>query len=61
MKPLYSLEGKRVWVAGHRGMVGSGLLRRLERENCTVLTVGRDEVDLTRQSLVERWLAIAQP
>jgi len=61
MKPLYSLEGKRVWVAGHRGMVGSGLLRRLERENCTVLTVGRDEVDLTRQSLVERWLALAQP
>jgi len=61
MKPLYSLEGKRVWVAGHRGMVGSALLRRLERENCTVLTVGRDEVDLTRQSLAERWIATAQP
>ncbi len=61
MKPLYSLEGKRVWVAGHRGMVGSGLLRRLEQENCTILAVGREEVDLTRQSQVERWLAMAQP
>jgi len=50
-----------VWVAGHRGMVGSALLRRLERENCTILTVGREEVDLTRQTQVERWLATAQP
>ena len=61
IKPLYSLKGKRVWVAGHRGMVGSALLRRLQQENCTVLTVGREEVDLTRQTQVERWLATAQP
>ena len=37
----YSLAGKRVFVAGHKGMVGSALLRRLARENCTILTVGR--------------------
>ena len=61
IKPLYSLKGKRVWVAGHRGLVGSALLRRLERENCTILTVGREEVDLTRQTQVERWFATAQP
>src|SRR5687767_11688052 len=52
---LYNLEGKRVWVAGHRGMVGSALLRRLKRENCELLTVERDRLDLTRQAHVEDW------
>jgi len=33
----YSLAGKRVFVAGHRGMVGSAIVRRLEREDCEVL------------------------
>jgi GDP-L-fucose synthase len=42
-------------------MVGSALLRRLEQENCTVLPVGREEVDLTRQRQVERWMAEAKP
>lgn len=51
----YSLTGKRVWVAGHRGMVGAALVRRLERENCEVLTVGRDELDLTDQRAVLGW------
>ena len=46
----YSIEGKRIWVAGHRGMVGSALLRRLKQEDCTLLTVGRDEVDLRRRN-----------
>lgn len=57
----FSLAGKRVWVAGHRGMVGSALVRRLARENCTVLTVDRSAVDLTRQADTERWIAEAQP
>jgi GDP-L-fucose synthase len=61
IKPLYSLAGKRVWVAGHRGMVGSALLRRLEHENCKILAVGREEVDLTRQRQVECWMAEAKP
>jgi len=60
-KQLYSLEGKRVWVAGHRGMVGSALLRRLARENCKLLTVERDELDLTRQAEVEGWMSAARP
>jgi GDP-L-fucose synthase len=57
----YRLAGKRIWVAGHRGMVGAALLRRLAREDCTILTVGRSEVDLVRQDQTERWLAAAKP
>ncbi len=61
MAELYPLAGKRIWVAGHRGMVGSALVRRLGREDCTILTVGREEVDLLRQRAVEEWLAAARP
>ncbi|MGH1352525.1 MAG: GDP-L-fucose synthase [Methyloligellaceae bacterium] len=57
----YTLEGKRIWVAGHRGMVGSALLRRLQQENCEVLTASRTELDLTRQTDVENWLATNKP
>ncbi len=57
----YSLAGKRVWVAGHRGMVGAALVRRLANENCNIVTVDRSEVDLRRQSDVERWMAAALP
>lgn len=58
---LYPLAGKRVWVAGHRGMVGSAICRRLANEGCEVLTVGRATVDLRRQSEVEDWMAEARP
>mgnify|MGYP006274513205 CR=1 FL=1 len=57
----FDLSGKRVWVAGHRGMVGSALCRRLEAEPCTVVTVDRSEVDLRRQADVEMWLQRARP
>lgn len=57
----FPLAGKRVWVAGHRGMVGSALVRRLASEDCEVLTVDRDHVDLRRQDAVEEWLAQARP
>jgi GDP-L-fucose synthase len=57
----YSLRGKRVWVAGHRGMVGSALVRRLAREGCEVLVAGREELDLCRQDQVERWMADRRP
>jgi GDP-L-fucose synthase len=59
--PLYSLAGKRVWVAGHRGMVGAALVRRLAAENCEVLTVPRAEVDLLRQDAVENWVKANKP
>ncbi len=57
----YSLEGKRVWVAGHRGMAGSAVVRRLGEEHCNILTVTRAEVDLRRQAEVEAWMERAQP
>ena len=58
----YSLEGKRVWVAGHRGMVGSALCRRLERENIgALLTATRADADLVRQDEVERWMKAEKP
>lgn len=57
----YDLNGKRVWVAGHRGMVGSAVVRRLASEGCEVITAGRDIVDLMRQSEVEAFLAHARP
>ena len=57
----FSLDGKRVWVAGHRGMAGSAVVRRLEREPCEILTVGRETVDLRRQTEVEAWMAEARP
>ncbi|PCJ98147.1 MAG: GDP-fucose synthetase [Zetaproteobacteria bacterium] len=56
-----SLTGKCIWVAGHNGLVGSALLRRLERESCEVLTVGRDDLDLCRQADVERWVEAQKP
>lgn len=57
---IYPLEGKRIWVAGHKGMVGSALVRQLAHENCDVVTVDRTEVDLTRQNEVETWIGDAR-
>ena len=58
---MYDLAGKKVWVAGHRGMVGSALVRRLAREGCELIVAGRDRVDLKRQSQVETFLGEARP
>jgi len=58
---MHDLKGKRVWVAGHRGMVGSALVRRLEVEGVETLVAPRAELDLTRQIDVEAWVADAKP
>jgi GDP-L-fucose synthase len=58
---IFDLAGKRVWVAGHAGMVGASLVRHLAGEPCEVLTVGRDEVDLRRQDAVEGWMDDNRP
>jgi GDP-L-fucose synthase len=58
---MFPLAGRRVFVAGHRGMVGSALTRRLARSGCEVLTAGRGEVDLRRQEATEAWLAARRP
>ena len=57
----FELRGKRVFVAGHRGMVGAALVRRLESEDCEVLTVPRQTVDLRDQSAVNAWFAQHRP
>lgn len=57
----YALAGKTVYVAGHRGMVGSAIVRRLAKEGCTVVTATRGELDLERQASVEDWFAENRP
>jgi GDP-L-fucose synthase len=57
----FDLRGKRVFVAGHRGMVGSALVRRLASEDCKILTVGREAVDLRDQRAVFQWFDEQRP
>jgi len=59
--PPFGLAGKRVYVAGHTGMAGSAIVRRLAGEQCEILTAGHRELDLTRQEPTERWLSAARP
>jgi len=58
---IFPLTGKRIWVAGHRGMVGSALVRRLEQEGCEIVTVDRQQLDLKRQQDVEDWVSQTRP
>ena len=58
---VFSLRGKKVAVAGHRGMVGAALVRRLAHEECEVIGLGREDADLRRQLEVERWFDRHQP
>jgi len=57
----FELKGKTVYVAGHRGMVGGALVRRLAQENVDLLTVTSREVDLRDQAAVFRWFAENKP
>jgi GDP-L-fucose synthase len=57
----YDLTGKRVWVAGHRGMAGGAVARRLASEPCEVITAGRDVVDLIDQKATHDWMAETKP
>src|SRR5215472_1203247 len=61
MSMIFSLENKRVYVAGHKGMVGAALVRRLAAEGCDVLTVERTKLDLMGQVETERWLKDTRP
>ena len=57
----YSLKGKRVYVAGHRGMVGAAICRQLENEDCTILTATRAELNLVDQAAVGNWFQKEKP
>jgi dTDP-4-dehydrorhamnose reductase len=54
------MERRRI-CAGHRGMFGSALMRRLAREDCELVTVGRDLLDLRQQAEVQAWMNEAKP
>lgn len=58
---MYDLSNKKIWVAGHRGMVGSALVRRLHSEDCSVITATRQELDLKRQGEVEKFVQVNKP
>lgn len=63
MKPplLFDLRDKRVYVAGHTGLAGSAIMRRLASEGCEVLTAGHATLDLTKQEPTENWIVQARP
>lgn len=61
MPDTFSLTGKKIWIAGHAGLVGSALVRRFRNENCTLLTVSHSDLDLRRQADVEGWMHTHQP
>jgi len=58
---IFPLKGRRVFVAGHRGMVGSALVRRLVQEECELLSMSREAVDLRDQAAVDRWFDEIRP
>src|ERR1051325_6502364 len=58
---LFDLRGKRVYVAGHSGLAGSAIARRLASEGCEILTVSHADLDLTKQEQTESWINDARP
>jgi GDP-L-fucose synthase len=58
---IFELRGKRVFVAGHAGMVGAAIMRRLEREHCDILFATRRDLDLRQPEAVEHYMAQAKP
>jgi GDP-L-fucose synthase len=61
MAEPFALAGARIYVSGHRGMVGSACVRRLQAAGAEVLTADRATVDLRRQDQVEAYMAAAKP
>lgn len=57
----FELKGRRIFVAGHRGMVGGALLRRLAGEGADIITASRQELDLTSQPAVDAWMKRMKP
>ena len=57
----YTLSGKKIWIAGHRGMVGSSVCRQLKKEDCNIIKAGRDKVNLVNQAEVNDWMNSVKP
>ena len=58
---LFGLEGKRIYVAGHTGMVGSAIVRRLATIPAEIITAPRAAIDLERQDQTEDFLNAHKP
>jgi GDP-L-fucose synthase len=58
---LFDLRGKRVYVAGHTGLAGSAIMRRLGSEGCEILTADHKTLDLANQDQTEKWLMQTRP
>jgi GDP-L-fucose synthase len=61
LSPLFHLRGKRIYVAGHKGMMGSAIVRQLANERAEILVADRQTLDLTNQQATEDWLAQMRP
>ena len=61
MAETFDISGKKIWVAGHQGLVGRSLVRQLEKTNCEILTASRCQIDLRRQAETEDWIANKKP
>ena len=57
----YTITGKKIWVTGHKGMLGSAIVRRLQYEDCEIITSSRQECDLCHQDSVIQWMKKYKP
>ena len=60
-KYIFDLKDKRIWVAGHNGMVGRAILENLKQEKCTIITADKNELDLTDQIKTHNWIKRKAP
>ena len=58
---MFDISNKKIWVAGHKGMVGSAIVRRLKKENCKILKVEKKDLNLLDQKSTEEWICKNKP
>ena len=61
MADFFSIEGRKIWIAGHKGLVGGALVRHLSKRNCEILTVEREKLDLRSQHDTQSWIKKNDP
>ena len=57
----FNLNKKKIWVAGHNGMVGSAIMKKLQEKKLNILTVNRNDLDLTNQNQTYNWVKANAP
>ena len=58
---MFNLINKKIFVAGHNGMVGSSVVKKLEKENLILLTEEKKKLDLSNQKNVHEWFSLNKP